>query len=228
VEFTNRSKPKIVVSFAPHQPTVASLATLLKEIRGAHSSVIFAVMELKTSKGEVVETLGSIHNDQKIFSYGISDNVNSDDNTVNGTTVYTPKTKGGELVYSKENPEKFPQPFSPERAVTGGAAHIVHHKFVVIDFNGTYPVVFCGSSNLAQGGEEANGDNLIAIYGHAVATAFAIEGIRLVDHYAFAAALKRNKGEGKPLRLKFNEEKWWAPYYVPDGIKEKERKLFSR
>jgi hypothetical protein len=46
-------------------------------------------------------------------------------------------------------------------------------------------VVYCGSSNLATGGEEANGDNLLEIHDPDVATAFAIEALLLVDHYAF-------------------------------------------
>ncbi len=41
---------------------------------------------------------------------------------------------------------------------------------------------------MADGGEESNGDDLIAIHDRAIATAFAIEGIRLVDHYAGPSA----------------------------------------
>jgi hypothetical protein len=46
-------------------------------------------------------------------------------------------------------------------------------------------VVYCGSSNLASGGEAENGDNLLAIHDADVATAFAIEALGLVDHYNF-------------------------------------------
>ena len=45
--------------------------------------------------------------------------------------------------------------------------------------------MYCGSSNLASGGEAANGDSLLAIHDADVATAFAIEGPGLVDHYNF-------------------------------------------
>jgi phosphatidylserine/phosphatidylglycerophosphate/cardiolipin synthase-like enzyme len=203
------------------------LERVLKAIEGADSSVIFAVMDLNGS-GDVLKALSQLHTSQNVFSYGISDSVNPADDTIDGTTVYTPTTKGGELVYSKANPETFPPPFSMEREVKGPAAHIVHHKFVVVDFNGTNPVVFGGSSNLAEGGESANGDNLVAIYDRSIATAFAIEGIRLVDHYAFAAALKRAGASAQPLRLKRDGEKWWARYYSAGDIREKERKLFCR
>ncbi|MGN6082002.1 phospholipase D-like domain-containing protein [Trinickia sp.] len=219
--------PPIVVSFAPHRDPQVGLKRLLNAIDSADSSVIFAVMDLNGS-GEVLKALAQLHTNQKVFSYGISDSVDPADDTIDGTTVYTPTSIGGELVYSKADPERFPPPFSMEREVHGPAAHIVHHKFVVVDFNGTNPVVFGGSSNLAEGGESSNGDNLVAIYDRAIATAFAIEGIRLVDHYAFAAALKKAGANQQPLRLKYDGEKWWLRYYTAGDIREKERQLFSR
>ncbi|QSN63482.1 MULTISPECIES: phospholipase D-like domain-containing protein [unclassified Caballeronia] len=222
--------PALKLSFAPHKEPTFSLNTLLDAVSHAESSVIFAVMEL-SGKGNVLEALRKIHENPKVFSYGISDDVDESDNTINGTTVYSPRTLAGELVYSKENPEKFPPPFNTELEVHGAAAHVVHHKFVVVDFNGTKPVVFGGSSNLADGGEQLNGDNLFAIYDRAIATVFAIEGLRLVDHYAFAAALKREESDGaapKPLSLKQDKDKWYAPYYEDGNIRQTERLLFNR
>ncbi len=61
----------------------------------------------------------------------------------------------------------------------------IHDKFVVCGLNGADPVVYCGSSNLATGGEAANGDNLLEIHDPDVATAFAMEALLLVDHYNF-------------------------------------------
>jgi hypothetical protein len=46
-------------------------------------------------------------------------------------------------------------------------------------------VVYCGSSNLATGGEQENGDNLLEIHDPDIAAAFAIEALLLVDHYNF-------------------------------------------
>jgi len=227
VTFTEAGMPKVAVSYAPHKHPTFSLTPLLEAVKAARSSVSFAVMDLD-GKGEVLSALKMLHEKKEIFSYGISDSPAPDFVTIDGTTIYTPTTKGGELVFSKANPASYPPPFSTELQVTGGAAHVVHHKFVIVDFNGDDPCVFCGSSNLAEGGEEANGDNLIAIYDRGIATAFAIEGIRLVDHYAFAAALKSAGQKHQPLRLKTDTEKWWAPYYQADSIKETERKLFAR
>jgi len=224
--FTEDGMPKLAVSYAPHPKPTFSLDNLLAKIKGAQSSVIFAVMDLD-GKSDVLNALKTLHADKQIFSYGISDSPDPDYVTIAGTTLYSPLNKGGELVYSKEDPETFPPPFNKELQVTGGAAHVIHHKFVVVDFNGDAPVVFCGSSNLANGGEEQNGDNLIAIYDSAIATAFAIEGICLVDHYAFAAALKSAKDSATPLALKLDADKWWGIYYQDGSIKQTERKLFA-
>jgi len=224
--FQPAGMPQVVFSHAPHKKPTFSLDTLAAAIKGAQSSVIFAVMDLDGG-GDVLAALKTIHADKEIFSYGISDSPEPDQVTVGGTTVYTPDTTTGELVYSKADPENFPPPFDKELQVTGSAAHVIHHKFVVVDFNGTNPVVFCGSSNLAEGGEEQNGDNLIAIHDAAVATAFAIEGIRLVDHYAFAAALKGAKNANQTLALKGDADKWWGTYYDAASIRATERKLFT-
>ncbi|MCA1403052.1 hypothetical protein I6F26_00325 [Ensifer sp. IC3342] len=47
------------------------------------------------------------------------------------------------------------------------------------------------SVNLALGGEEANGDNLLIIRDPDVVTVFAIEAIGLIDHFNFLNGLER-------------------------------------
>jgi len=69
--------------------------------------------------------------------------------------------------------ENVPAPFKSE--VSGGMGRVTHHKFVFCDFNDTNPVVFCGSSNLATGGEVDNGDNVIAIHHHNIMYSYAVE-----------------------------------------------------
>lgn len=142
--------PSVVLSFAPRQNSMTSLKRLLDTIKSADSSVIFAVMDLN-GESEVLKALSQVHSDRNVFSYGISDSVNAEDDTINGTTAFTPSSKGGELVYSKANPEEFPKSLSREREVGGPKAPVVHHKFVVVDFNGANPVVSRGSSNLSEG-----------------------------------------------------------------------------
>jgi hypothetical protein len=100
---------------------------------------------------------------------------------------------------------------------------------VAVDFNQANPVLFTGSSNLAEGGEMDNGDNLIAITDPAIVTAYAIEGIRLVDHYHFRMALQ-TATDIKPLQLQGPgaANPWWQPYYDPQQAKYNDRLLFSQ
>ena len=61
--------------------------------------------------------------------------------------------------------------------------------------------MFCGSSNLALGGEKANGDNLITIKDDDVATVFAIEAVALVDHFNFLDSTAQGpKGDKAALK----------------------------
>lgn len=78
-----------------------------------------------------------------------------------------------------------------------------------------------------MGGEEQNGDNLLAIYDRSVATAYAVEAIRLVDHYHFRAVMKEATSDN-PLMLKTDEAQWWKPYYKEGSAKYYERLLLSR
>lgn len=89
----------------------------------------------------------------------------------------------------------LPAPFDQVPSLPG---HEIHDKFVVCGLNGNDPVVYCGSSNLASGGEAENGDNLLAIHDADVATAFAIEALGLVDHYSFLDRMANPKKPKAP------------------------------
>jgi hypothetical protein len=105
---------------------------------------------------------------------------------------------------------------------------VIHDKFVVVDFNGDNPVVFTGSSNLADGGEKANGDNLLAIRDRDIAIGYAVEGIRLVDHYHFRMMKQQAGSGGITLQGPGAAKKfWWQPYYDKNDAKCQERLLFS-
>src|SRR5262249_14895223 len=116
-----------------------------------------------------------IFSNKSVYSYGISD-------APGGTHLYAPGSKTGVLVTGKPGKTTLPPPFDQVPSPPG---HEIHDKFVVCGLNGTDPVVYCGSSNLASGGEAANGDNLLEIHDADVATVFAIEALLLVDHYNF-------------------------------------------
>jgi hypothetical protein len=137
--------------------------------------VLFAVMQLTGSQSPVYQTLGDLHATQSVYSYGISD-------APKGIFLYSPAQATGVQVTGKPGQVTLPPPFDQVPSPPG---HEIHDKFVVCGLNGNDPVVYCGSSNLASGGEALNGDNLLAIHDADVATAFAIEALGLVDHYNF-------------------------------------------
>jgi hypothetical protein len=197
-------------------------------------SVLFAVMQLNKGTGPVLPALAKLHTDQSIFSFGISD-------SPDGIYLYAPGKKTGVLVTGKPTRTKLPPPFDQVPGV--GIGHQVHHKFVVCGFNGTDPVVYCGSSNLASGGEESNGDNLLAIHDGDVATAFAIEALALVDHFSFldrfanAPNAPKNAKKKPPAATRQaaasagwflgTTDKWVGPYFDPKDLHAMDRQLFA-
>jgi len=203
-----------------------------KEQTQKGGSVLFAVMGLDKGTGPVLPALQKIHADETIFTYGISD-------TPGGIFLYTPRKTTGVLVSGKPTSTKLPPPFNQVPGL--GLGHQVHHKFVVCGFNGKNPVVYCGSSNLAEMGEEVNGDNLIAIHDTEIATVFAIEALTLVDHFDF---LDRSSTKAKkpPAKIKAaskqqqavdaqwflsTSDRWVAPYFDKSDLHFVDRELFG-
>lgn len=203
----------------------------MQETHSAKGNVIFAVMQLARSSGSVVDTLGKLHATQAVYSYGISD-------APTGIFLYAPGQATGVQVTGKPSNVILPPPFEQVPSLPG---HEIHDKFVVCGLNGTDPVVYCGSSNLAEGGEAQNGDNLIAIHDADVATAFAIEALGLVDHYDFldrmahpkakapkkagAAAAKKKAGAGVKKAAKKKPAKKKAPEKKAPKKKSAKRKV---
>ncbi|HEX4347511.1 MAG TPA: hypothetical protein VHZ73_08055, partial [Vicinamibacterales bacterium] len=196
------------------------------------------VMQLTGSNSPVCDTLNTLHDDEAVFSYGISD-------APDGTHLYAPGKKTGVLVTGKPGKTTLPPPFDAVKIPPG---HEIHDKFVVCGLNGADPVVYCGSSNLASGGEAANGDNLLEIHDPDVATAFAIEAFLLVDHYNFLDRMANPKKpktapaktprvsaqpQSKPqaavhsgMFLQTNAA-WSLRYYDDNDLHSVERKLLS-
>jgi hypothetical protein len=118
----------------------------------------------------------------------------------------------------------LPEPFGKVAGVDGYA---IHHKFIVVNFKGNDPVVFCGSSNLAFNPEQHNGDNLLEIHDKDIVTAFAIQALVLVDHFQW-----RNKEiKEKSIHLDdiSNPEKaWYQAWYDAGDLKNRQRKLYIK
>lgn len=210
--------PPFGVCFSPHK-TLVSLDRVVEEINKVDSSIMFAVMELGGS-GKVLEHLRALAGSESknVYTYGVTQ-------TQKGISLYKPGKTNGVFTSFDYLKSKVPSPFRAEWS--GGAGQVIHHKFIVMDFNDYEPVVFTGSSNLAAGGEKANGDNLLAIFDRATATAYAVEAVRLVDHYNFRTKMKLATSD-KPLMLKTDDAKikWWSRYYNEKNLKYRERKLF--
>jgi hypothetical protein len=209
--------PQSAVSFAPHASSSVSLDRVSDAIEGANSSVMYAVMGLGGT-GKVLTHLKELGARDDIFSYGVA-------HSTRGLSLYRPEDTKGIFTSFAYLSQHVPPPFREEWS--GGGGQVIHHKFVVVDFNDAEPVVFTGSSNLAAGGEEDNGDNLLAIYDRSVATAYVVEAIRLVDHYHFRAVMK-DATSADPLVLKPDEAEWWKPYYENNNLKYRERLLLSK
>lgn len=209
--------------FSPHSDNSLSLDPVAKAIREAESSVLYAVVFLNQLSGTVREALDNLMGRQ-LFSYGVAQRVG-------GLTVRKPDGSRGLLpfAYIARN---APEPFRTEwDAQTSERSNMVHHKFVVTDFNGAKPIVFTGSSNMAAGGERSNGDHMIMIEDQKVATAYAIEALRLFDHFHFRVSLRQGDAENRILRLAKppgpGERPWFSSYYDPGHIKERDRRLFA-
>jgi phosphatidylserine/phosphatidylglycerophosphate/cardiolipin synthase-like enzyme len=236
--FSSNGVPQTEITFSPHLEAQAklNLDNLVKRLELEKSqpngSILFAVMGLDSGTGPVLPELRKLHADDKIFTYGISD-------SPGGIFVYTPHSKHGALVSGKPNSTKLPPPFDQVPQI--GLGHQIHHKFVVCGFNGKKPVVYCGSSNLALGGEEENGDNLIAIHGPNIATMFALEALALVDHFDFLdrsavkagtpavnvkAASKQDQAAKAGWFLSITDN-WVKKYYDPNDLRFLDRTLFG-
>ncbi|HYI00534.1 phospholipase D-like domain-containing protein [Hyalangium sp.] len=221
-DFEKPGLPRFGVAFSPHADGTLSLDRVSKSIAKARSSVIYAVMELDGG-GKVLEELRGLPKKDRLFSYGVTQHSK-------GLSLYRPGHKNGVLVGFEALKGHMPPSFHEEWS--GGMGQVIHHKFAVVDFNDADPVVFAGSSNLAEGGEEANGDNLLAIYDRAIVQAYAVEGIRLVDHYEFRDSVQ-GASQTQPLilqgsKLEKGAKPWWQRFYDPEDISYVERTLFVR
>jgi phosphatidylserine/phosphatidylglycerophosphate/cardiolipin synthase-like enzyme len=212
--------PKFQVAFSPHKTETVSLSTVADAIKNAKSSVIFAVMQLGGS-GDVLTQLSTLNKRQDIFAYGMTQ-------TAGGLKLFSPGSdQHGEFAAFSFLSQHVPPPFTAE--FSGGQGQVIHDKFVVVDFNGDKPAVFTGSSNLAKGGEEANGDSLLAIYDADIATGYAVEGIRLVDHYHFRM-MQQQHTDAQPITLQgpgAAKQAWFEPYYDKNNVKYTARMLFG-
>jgi hypothetical protein len=212
----------VSVCFSPHSPANAVLSSIADDLRAAESSVLYSLAFLYQTKGPVRHTVKELTEDPAIFVAGISDRA------IGGINVQTPDGNRAP-VRPEALTEHVPAPFSQEP--TGGSGVRLHHKFVVIDFDKPSARVYLGSYNFSNAADNENGENLVVIRDRRVATSYAIEAVRLFDHYQFrvrqadpdtaVTELALRKPPAAPA-----EEAWFdADYTDPNKIRDRE--LFS-
>jgi hypothetical protein len=230
-------KPSATFCFSPHGAADLSLSPVSAAIEQATSSVLFAIsfLSLMGKTTPVRQAIDRLMG-KKVFSYGVSDRKG-------GLSVRKPDGSVG-LVDFEYLAKNVPEPFKSEWS--GGAGIHEHHKFVVTDFSLPTAKVFTGSSNLSPSGEEGNGDNLVMIADPRVATAYAIEALRIFDHLHFRSVMQDALGNGKGKKSAGKKAKpagqaltlrkptalsgqpaWFEKYYVEDSEAENDRMLFS-
>jgi phosphatidylserine/phosphatidylglycerophosphate/cardiolipin synthase-like enzyme len=107
----------------------------------------------------------------------------------------------------------------------------MHHKFVVIDFDKPSARVYFGSYNFSRAADWENGENLLVVRDRRIAVSYAVEALRIFDHYHFRVVQQEAKNARRKLLLRrpprvAGEVTWFAEdYSVP--IKIRDRELFA-
>jgi phosphatidylserine/phosphatidylglycerophosphate/cardiolipin synthase-like enzyme len=212
--------PAYSVCVSPHHDPGVSLDRVAAAVTAATSSVFFAIMEIGAGTGELLDAIRALPSRSELYAFGTTQRLDGS----------LKVQKSGDPADATFIPfsylsSKVPAPFRAEWS--GGAGEVIHHKFVVTDFNGDNPLAFAGSSNLAAGGEADNGDNLVCFNDRDIATKYAIEAIQLIDHYRFRAAMQQATN-AQPLQLKTRGANWAADYYNPASPRDHERTVLAR
>ncbi len=219
--FKENGLPDMTIRFSPHPKSVVDkfFKVIENNIKNAKSDVLFAIMK-DNSKGTILDAVREQIKSDKVFTYGITDETS-------GISLYKPDSKRGVKVSGRKTETNLPPPFNDVADVPG---HNIHHKFIVLDFKGENPVLYCGSSNLAYDPEQKNGDNLLEIRDKDVVTAFAIEAIRLIDHFHWRNKKFTAEKKEEPLNLHDPSEKykWYKAYYNQKDLLYLERTLLMK
>jgi phosphatidylserine/phosphatidylglycerophosphate/cardiolipin synthase-like enzyme len=210
------------VGFSPRGANNAVLKTIADDIRNnTTSSLFFSLAFLFQTPGAMRNAVKKLQDEDQIFCYGISDRA------VGGLDLEKPDGKV-KVVRPEALKKNLPKPFSAEPV--GGGGTRLHHKFVVIDFDKPTARVYFGSYNFSIAADVTNGENLLLIRDRRIAVAFAIEALRIFDHYHFrvnqldARKAKTRLQLAKPPR-KAGEKPWWHEHFT-NARKILDRKLF--
>ena len=223
-EFAETTIPAMTITFAPHTKEAAQIifdrinARILKT---GNTDVLFAIMK-DTNKSSILDAIRQQVEKETVFTYGITDSIG--DNADYSVFLYKPNSLRGIRVAAKGIDNTLPPPFGKVANIDGYA---IHHKFVLVNFKGTDPVVYCGSSNLSFGPEQKNGDNLLEIHDKDIVTAFAIEALRLVDHFHW----RNHELTDTEMHLddiSNTPKAWYNAWFDSTDLKNRQRKLYIK
>jgi phosphatidylserine/phosphatidylglycerophosphate/cardiolipin synthase-like enzyme len=223
--FSAAGLPKMTVSFAPHPKADAEriFERINKRIlKAGNTDVLFAIMK-DTNQSSILDAIQEQVRSENVFTYGITDSIG--DNAEYSVFLYKPNAKRGIRVAAKGISNTLPKPFGKVAGIDGYA---IHHKFVVVNFKGADPVVYCGSSNLSFGPEQKNGDNLLEIHDKDIVTAFAIEALRLVDHFHWRNNELKETDEMHLDDLSGSSYTWYNAWFATNDLKCRQRKLYIK
>jgi hypothetical protein len=212
------------VSFSPHLPGNALLQTIADDIgSGAGSSILYSLAFLHQIKGPIRDAIKAVTEDDAIFVYGISDK------KVGGIDLQRPDGNVAPVSFEALTKD-VPEPFKSEPDA-GAVGTRMHHKFVVIDFDKPTAKVYLGSYNFSEPADTENGENLLVVKDRRIAVAYAVEALRIFDHYHFRVVAEEAKKSGEPLMLakpprQPGEKPWWDKYYS-DPQKARDREVFA-
>jgi phosphatidylserine/phosphatidylglycerophosphate/cardiolipin synthase-like enzyme len=208
------------VAFSPHTSKDALLTKIGNDIGTATSSVLYSMAFLAQTSGAVRDALKKVTEDPTIFVYGIADR------EVGGIELQTPDANKPPTHPARLD-KHVPEPFKSEESGGGGVR--LHHKFVVIDFDKPTARVYLGSYNFSDPADRKNGENLVLVKDRRIAVAYAVEALRIFDHYHFRAAQEE---AGSPAALTLakppvgDEKPWWDSYYS-DPQRARDREIFA-
>ncbi len=212
------------VAFSPHSSSNAILESIADDINdNTTSCLLYSLAFLYETKGPIRDAVKKKTKDDKIFVYGISDK------KVGGIDVQKPDGNVAP-VYASALTKNLPEPFSKE-PTGGNTGTRMHHKFVVIDVDKPTARVYFGSYNFSDPADSKNGENLLLVRDRRIAVSYAIEALRIFDHYHFRVVQQEAKKAKKKLQLskpprKSAEKPWWEEDYT-NARKVRDRELFA-
>jgi len=200
-------QPDIEVNFSPHaRGERIDLDRYVDLVAAAQSSVFFATF--RATDAALLTALAKPKN-RNVVVQGLVDKVYE-------------KGDGEVLLYHSAYQKKpdvvpatnVPRAIDPLTAELGrkGFRPIVHHKFIVLDFNTPDCAVITGSANYSKNSSEKNDENTLILHRDSrVAHMYFCEFFRIYEHYRARWFITRASGAQVPPLAE--DESWTRKYY---------------